>query len=374
MKKVLIVYKFLPHYRIDFYQHLKKNLEARGIKLYLIYGNSSERDALKKDEAQLDWGIYIRNRRFYLGKTEILWQPCLKHLRDKDMIIVQPENKLILNYYLMFFRRLLRVKFALWGHVFHMQDDVNSLRNKFKYPFLHLCDWWFAYTIGSKQFLIKKNYPEYRITTVQNAIDTINLASSYRDISNDEVQKLKEHLGITEGEVAIFCGGMYPDKDFDFILRSCFLIRKEIPTFQMLFVGAGIEAIKIIEAAKANDWIYYIGPKFGRERLTYFKLASVQLMPRLVGLCILDSFATETPIVTTDHPFHGPEIDYLENGVNGLITKDDLDIYTAGVINLLKTRQYFHLAKAGRISAQKYTVETMAENFTEGIVACLNSN
>jgi glycosyltransferase involved in cell wall biosynthesis len=372
MKKVLIIYKFLPQYRADFYEQLKARLLEHNIELHLIYGKSNKVDALRKDEIEIDWAKYIPNRRFYLGKTEILWQPCLNHLRDKDLIIVQPENKFILNYYLMLSRRFAKYKFAFWGHVYNMQDDVNSLRNKFKLLFLNKCDWWFGYTKGAKEFLVDKNFPENKITVVQNAIDTLTLKKHYIQIPDSELIKLKEQLGIKKLNTGIYCGGMYPDKKLDFILQACYKIKNEIPDFHMLFIGSGAEANKVVKAAESSDWIHYLGPKFGKDRVIYFKISSVQLMPGVVGLGILDSFAMETPIITTHHSFHSPEIDYLENEVNGIMTKYDIEEYSQSIIGILKTKKYLRLMDGCKVSSEKYTVENMAENFKNGILACLN--
>ena len=89
MKKVFIIYKFLPKYRVDFYQLLKKELFNYNIDLQLIYGQSNKTDALKGDETVIEWAQFVPNKRYYLGKTELLWQPCLKYLKGADLIIVQ---------------------------------------------------------------------------------------------------------------------------------------------------------------------------------------------------------------------------------------------------------------------------------------------
>lgn len=372
MKNVLIIYKFLPYYRVEFYELLRIKLLKHNISLNLIYGKSNKIDALKKDETEIAWANYIVNHRFFIGKTEILWQPCLSQLKDMDLIIVQPENKLILNYYLMFARHFSKFKLALWGHVYHMQDNVNSFRNKFKLPFLKMCDWWFGYTISAKNYLVAKNYPENKITVVQNAIDTLRLKKKYSEISDIELNNLKYTIGVSGSNVGIFCGSMYPDKDFDFILQTCYRIKKEINDFQMLFVGSGIESTRIIKASETSNWIHFIGPKFGEERVIYFKIATIQIMPKLIGLSILDSFAMETPLITTDHPFHGPEIDYLENGINGIITKNNIGDYSNVIIDLFKTKKYRMLIDGGKVSSDKLTVENMTENFKNGILACLS--
>jgi glycosyltransferase involved in cell wall biosynthesis len=165
---------------------------------------------------------------------------------------------------------------------------------------------------------------------------------------------------------------MYPEKRLDFILEICQRVKIEIPEFNMIFIGSGIESDKVLEASNKNYWIHYVGPKFGKDRVKYFKISSIQIMPGLVGLGILDSFALETPIITTEYPFHSPEIEYLENGINGFITKDNLDDYSQTVIDTLKTKKYIDLIKGCKLSAEIYTVETMVENFKNGVLSCLS--
>jgi glycosyltransferase involved in cell wall biosynthesis len=373
MKKVFIIYKFLPKYRVDFYQLLKKELFNYNIDLQLIYGQSNKTDALKGDETVIEWAQFVPNKRYYLGKTELLWQPCLKYLKGADLIIVQTENRLLLNYWLMIARRLSKLKVAFWGHVYNMQDDVNSLRNKIKLKTLYQTDWWFAYTNGVKQFLADRGFPANKITAVQNAIDTIGLKKYYAGITETETDVLKRKLGISGSNVGIYCGGMYPDKHLDFILECCHRIKAAVPDFHMLFIGAGVEAEKVKAAANEAEWIHYAGPKFGMDRVIYFKIASVQIMPGLVGLSILDSMAMESPIITAEHPYHSPEIEYLENGKTGLITKFDTLAYSEAVIDLLKTQKYLAFAEAGKLASERYTVEHMVSNFAGGIRKCLEA-
>ena len=127
-------------------------------------------------------------------------------------------------------------------------------------------------------------------------------------------------------------------------------------------------------ASNNTDWIHYVGPKFGKDRVKYFKISSVQLMPGLVGLGILDSFALETPIITTKYKYHSPEIEYLNNENNGIITEDSVDIYVRKLIQVLKSEQYLSLIEECRSSSETYTIETMVTNFKNGIVSCMNGN
>ena len=374
MKKVVIVQKSLVQYREKFFNLLKEALLNEGVDLTLIYGRQNSIEAIKNDQINLEWGKLIPNKTLQIGKRQLIWQPCIQELQGKELVIVEQANKLLLNYYLILCKKYLGIKLAYWGHGLNMMYDSNSLANKFKYLFINKSDWWFAYSQGVKSFLIKKGYPESKITVVQNAIDTRSLTKNYAKIKSSETEEVKTGLGIKGQHIGIFCGAMYPEKQIDFILESCQKIKQQIEDFHMVFIGAGVDAQKVVTAASQNDWIHYVGPKFGEDRIKYFKIASLQLMPGAVGLGVLDSFALATPLISTYQNSHGPEFDYIEHGKNGIITNNNLDDYTNAVVQLLMSKKHIQMIPHCVNSAEKYTIKAMVENFKSGIVNCLNSN
>ncbi len=372
MKKVIIIYRFLPQYRVDFYERLKSRLDEEGYEFQLIYGKNKNNDALKKDEVEIEWAIFVPNHLLRVGPVEILWQPCIKYLKDADLIIVEDANKLLLNYWLIISKYFSRFKLAYWGHGRNMQLPIHDFRNKIKSFILKKTDWYFAYTNGVKKYLVENNYPDTQITVVQNAIDTKTLKHFYDNINEREINDIRDELNIYGSNVGIYCGAMYPEKRIPFILESCFRIRKSIEDFHMIFIGTGIDARLIEEVAKDHKWIHYLGPRFGKDKVIFFKISSIQLMPAAVGLAVLDSFALETALVTTENPFHGPEIEYLTQGENGLITKFNVVDYSNEIIRLLRGKGYVKLNKGCRASYDKYTIGKMVENFVDGIKSCFN--
>ena len=99
-------------------------------------------------------------------------------------------------------------------------------------------------------------------------------------------------------------------------------------------------------------------------------------MPGLVGLAVLDSFAYGVPMITTDVPFHSPEIDYLEDGKNGLIFRpaDDPKLYAERVIALLGDDiGRDRLVEGGRAALDLYSIENMVERFAFGVLAALEA-
>ena len=100
------------------------------------------------------------------------------------------------------------------------------------------------------------------------------------------------------------------------------------------------------------------------------------LMPGIVGLGILDSFALETPLITIDIPGHGPEICYLKNNENGVLldSATNQQKYAEVVVELLTNEdQRLSLVHGCKKSRNSYTIEEMVENFTKGVLSALRA-
>jgi glycosyltransferase involved in cell wall biosynthesis len=157
-------------------------------------------------------------------------------------------------------------------------------------------------------------------------------------------------------------------------LDAAYRIRQKIPGFQLLVAGAGPQQEQIEEAARRNPWIHYLGPLQDRKKAVALVLADVMLNPGLVGLGILDSFTSGTPMFTTDCGLHSPEISYLSSGSNGVMTRNDVNVYADAVADaLLEPEAIARLSKGALSSAPKYTIENMADRIRMGICACLSS-
>lgn len=368
MKKLSIVEEKLVHYRVPLFQQMHARLRDSGIEM-TVYAQP------QGVNGSFPWFRPIRNITWPdpPGDRYLAYQPCLKDILGSDLIVVGQENKFLLNYLLLLMRPLPRAlggsRLAFWGHGRNFQsEDTQTLRERVKRAYSNHCDWWFAYNDLSQSVLVANGYPAERITSVQNTIDTVELQAQFDQVSDAAVQQLRADLGLGDGPVGLFCGSMYGFKMLPFIVDAARIIQARIPGFKMLFVGDGVDSTVVREAAARHDFIHFVGARYGAARLPYFKVADCAMMPGAVGLGIIDSFVTGVPLFTTSNPSHGPEIVYLDDGVNGLMTPDDLPVYAARVGDYLEDRDKLDALKAGsRRSARHYTIENMAARFCEGI-------
>ena len=108
-----------------------------------------------------------------------------------------------------------------------------------------------------------------------------------------------------------------------------------------------------------------------RDRL--FASSELTLVPGSVGLVVVDSFAARAPLVTIDKALHGPEAEYLHDGVNGrVLAPESAGRYAEAVIQLLLDGALRGTLVDGCVSSsRKYTIEAMTANFASGIMAAL---
>jgi hypothetical protein len=145
-----------------------------------------------------------------------------------------------------------------------------------------------------------------------------------------------------------------------------------IPDFHMIFIGNGPMQQFISDTCVIHSWMHYVGPKYGNERVPYLKSARAILMPGLVGLVVIDSFMVGVPLFTTNTPLHGPEIYYLKNNKNGVITDYEVNAYASEVASyLLSSEKQDQLKEGCAESSRFYSMDSMVDNFTSGITSCL---
>lgn len=372
MKSVVIVQRRLTHYRKPFFQLLKDVLSKRGIELKLLYGAGTLDEEVKKDGADINWANKVSNR--YLFGDRLCWQSIRPYLRGADLVVVTQENALLFNYLLMFWPR--RFKLAFWGHGANLQStNPHGFSERFKKWTTKHVDWWFAYTQKSAALVSATGFPNNRVTILNNSVDTSSLREQLESITAQETVGLKRRLGVGAGPVGIFVGSFYPGKRIEFLFQAAKMIRREISDFHLLLVGDGPEHHRVKAWCIEHPWTQWVGARFGRDKALYLSMAHVMLNPGVVGLGILDAFTCGVPILTTDCGIHSPEIAYLENGFNGVMTKDSLSAYTDAAVKLMQNPKKLSTLRSGCTeSACRYTLDNMAHRFVSGIVSVLGES
>jgi glycosyltransferase involved in cell wall biosynthesis len=370
---VCLAMNTVSHYRERFLHLLRERLFEEGVELVFVAGTSYKGHNIT---GSVDWAVTVPVRSF----GSCTWLSVLKPSRRADLVIIPQVLKHLWIYPLLLRHLRGSQKIALWGHgkVFSARRD-DRFATRLKKRVSRWCDWWFAYTESSARIVREDiGFDPARITVVNNAVDTTALSQARARIDQGQVDSLRRELGIDSAHVAIFVGGMYHfahhSKRLPFLIESCIAIRRLVPDFHMIFLGGGPEQHLVEQAAAKHPWIHYPGIRKGTEAVPYWALARICLNPGLVGLSILDSFAVGVPMLTSDVPYHSPEISYLENGINGLMIDDrnDPEVFARAAADLIADEgRIDRLADQGRVIASRITNEAMVERFTDGILRAL---
>lgn len=363
-----IVQRRITHYRVEFFNSLKSRLAENNIKLRLMHGEATPREKTKQDAATIDWAEAVPTR--YLLGQRFNWMSFMQRMEDVDLAILTQENAQLANQFALVRRPAKQL--AFWGHGGNLQGDYSSLRERYKRWTTLKVDWYFAYTQLSVELVAATGFPRQRITCVNNTIDLQTLQEGIAISRTNYSIADGPERDVVFSPVGLFLGSIYPDKELGLLLLAAKLIRQEVPNFQLIIAGAGPDEDLARRAASDNSWITFMGPVHGEQKWRLLSQAALYMNPGLIGLGILDAFAAGIPVLTTNFGRHSPEISYLDAS-NGISTPHDPREYATAAVRLLRDQSLrSKLCEGSRLSADKYGLDKMVANFSDGINTCLN--
>jgi glycosyltransferase involved in cell wall biosynthesis len=367
--RVVFVERRLPHYRVPFFVELRRELERRGFEFVLAVGDPTQEEALKRDGGTLEWA-HQAPCRYFLGEW-LCWQDVRHLLEDADFLVVSQENKLLFNWLVLLwpgrFPRL-----GLWGHGrdFMARGVIGQAMQRLKAWSSCRADWWFAYTDLAAKVVREFGFPADRITVVNNAGDTSALRRDVASFRAAGRQALRESLGLADSPMGLFIGSIYGAKRLDLLLEASRLVRERHPDFQLVIAGAGPDQAELAAQAEGLPWVRLVGVVKGEQKARWMAAADVLLLPAAVGLAIVDGFAAGLPVIVSEGPEHGPEVAYLESGVNGVLTARTATAYAQGLAGVLQDPERARRLSAGATAAaERLSQQAAIERFCQGIAA-----
>lgn len=372
--RVLMIVSNMKQYRVEFYHQLYIALAAHGVALKVLYSRSKPSVLVRNDDGNLSPNVGQLIPATYLAGARALLQfPPIRDVLTADYLIVVQANSILMNYIYVLLSRLGLKKVAFWGHGWNRQADVTSFGERFKRFILRQVDWWYAYTYRTEEHLIDSGFSASSITVIDNAIDTEGFRRMLDDIPDSGVEYFQQENALAPTDiVGIYCGALDDVKRIPFLLDCAKEISKRMTHFKLLVVGAGPLRPLVEELAKTNQAIRYLGPRFGVEKALCFRVARVFVHPGAIGLGILDAFAAGLPVMTSAACAHGPEIDYLVDGDNGLMVDGGVSEFTRAVEGILVSeRELSRMSASALASGRRYTLENMVANVGRGVCSSL---
>lgn len=375
--QVVIVQHSIRRYRAPFFEQLRARLHDTGIGLRLLLSDHPAYLQPNPQKADIPWAEVRVGRRFWIRDETLLWQPVLGDSRHARLVVVEQAAQLLANYPLLARQALGGPPVAFWGHGRNfLAEDERSLAERVKRLASTRVRWWFAYNDLSADVVARMGFPRERITSVQNATDTRRLAAAVAAVSEQQRAALRAELGLEGTNLGLFAGTLGAVKHLDYLFAAADAIRSRVPDFELVLAGNGREEPVVTAWAAERSWASYAGPCFDEGLAPLLAMAKVMLVPSWAGLVIVDSFGAGVPLVASASFPHPPEIDYLRDGVNGLLVDDggEPERYAAAVADLLHDEdRRMDLTRGCETARHRYSIETMAERFTDGIMHALEA-
>jgi glycosyltransferase involved in cell wall biosynthesis len=368
--KIVIFQPMLKFYRVPLFEHMHKLLSDEGHEVHLVFGTPWKEELKRNDNVVLEneYCFFEKSHWYFDNKVHFL-EGAIKHILWADIVITEQANRHVHNYFLIFASFFRKKSFAYWGHGVNRQGNPHSFRERFKRMLAIQTDWWFAYTTSVADYLQDLGFDKERVTVLNNSVDTRAFKQGLSELTDQEVANFKQQHKIAEdAKIGLFCGSLHKDKKIGFLLESAKLIRQHNPKFVLLIGGDGQDKPQVEQYARQYDFIVYLGALHGEKKSLAFKSADVFLNPGMVGLAILDAFSASLPVFTTKQAEHSPEIDYLQDGYNGMMADLNSEDYANLVMSVLESETIIaELKKNALESSEKFSIENMTNNFVAGI-------
>ena len=370
---VIFAMEWVPQYRAPFYEGLRTELDRRGVEMRLVHGDPPSSRKKRNDSKIIEWADYVPNRLWTIRGLELTAQPVLKYLKGADLVVLQQETGLLLNYLMMARSKLGGPCLALWGHGHNFNPlEASEPAERVKRMVTKWADWAFAYTERSAGVFRDIGMDPDHITVVQNSLDIEQIRSPSGQIS-DDVAALVEHFEQSGAKVGWTVSALDRWKRVPFLLEVLDACAARIEGFEFVALGAGDQAHILSEAAATRPWLHYLGARFGADKAAIGSAASVTIHPGLAGLHVIEAFATQTPMVTADIDYHSHEIDYLDEH-NALIlpAEASAEAFAVAASDLLgDPTRLAHLQAGCGAASKTFSLASMVENFAAGVVDAL---
>jgi glycosyltransferase involved in cell wall biosynthesis len=223
---------------------------------------------------------------------------------------------------------------------------------------------------------IRRGVPPDKILVLSTAIDQREVVKARNSVTADRVDEFRRRQRIGDNEhILLHVTRITAIKNPAFMVRCFAELTKRRNDVLLVWIGGGpLEETtkKLAAAAGIFDRMRFLGPIYDESELAlWFKSASLFVMATAVGLSMHHAMCYGLPVVTDDSDLtHPPEIEVLQNGVNGLLYRNgSVEDFALKVCRLLDDKTYRSILSANAIHRieNEYTLERKVHNFADAI-------
>jgi glycosyltransferase involved in cell wall biosynthesis len=222
--------------------------------------------------------------------------------------------------------------------------------------FYRACDLVIIPSESMHQVLVKQFGLDSPVILIPNGVDLTAFCGDSKPVA-------RQIFGYANDDVvSVFVGRLAPEKNLSFLLQSFHDVAMTNLHVRLLLVGDGPERKKLETQAKRLDLgskVIFTGIVPYSEVPRYLAASDLFITPSITesfGLSTVEAMATGLPVLGINSP---GTVDLIEDGITGLISADDLAIFTAKFM-LLSTHPDLRreMGKKAIQASKNYDIQT----------------
>ena len=334
--KILIISGNLNHYKIKMLDYFNENYNVN-ITILCGAGRIGQGD-LDPDISSKLYLKKVNTLKKYFGFHPKVFFILLKQFSNYDWIQIPREKKnlllLVVSYILVKVEKLKGRRIRIFtithpdfGYKVGILKTINIF---FLKTFNRFYNKILFYTENSMNYAIKNQLVEdFKASYVNNTLYTKDIDRYYKFSYPSNNKK-----------IILFIGRLIYTKRVDLLLKYYEKINKNLSAkgykSELRIIGEGPFFDKINQAAKKDTSIKVLGGIVQERAISkHMKDVSLVFIPGDSGLSINHAFCYGKPYATIKSKNHGPEINYLKNGINGFLLSGDFNSDVSKICSVL---------------------------------------
>jgi glycosyltransferase involved in cell wall biosynthesis len=223
-------------------------------------------------------------------------------------------------------------------------------------PFYRACDLVIVPSPSMRHILEEHFGLTTRVEVIPNGLDL----TPYRE-KVQPVDRSVFGFSVTD-VICIYVGRLSPEKNLSFLLRAFYGVAMTYEHVRLLVVGDGPERENLeaqVKHMNIGTKVFFSGMVDYTEIPAYLASSDIFVTPssaETFGLSTVEAMAAGLPTLGIDAPGTG---DIIEDGITGLVTQDDLAVFTAKLV-LLSTNHELRqvMGRQAFQESKKYDIKT----------------
>ncbi len=330
MKKILWVTANFNHYKARVLDHLASD---KDIELTLITGTGRKNMGDKELSGDFAFNhIKVDVPKHSFGYSKKVCEVLKHKFKEHDWVLIPAEKKNLILFIYSLWLRFCYTKTSLFSYNHPISKSGGG-----KVSFLDKVISKFYFKCYNKIIFYTEQSCKWAINNKLISAEKAGWANN--TIDTTEINKYYSFQLPPISPKILFIGRLIASKRILKLLSYYKRLKALIPNLTLDVIGDGPESYYIKDEINFDSSIIWHGSIIDEKVIaSVMKNTSLIFVPGDSGLSINQAFSYGRPYITLQNISHGPEIDYIDDGINGYVLSGDFESNINKIYELLSNR------------------------------------